>query len=283
MPHTPEPILVVRHDSWIRGQIRGLVLHMKAPVETAELLQVGLITLVQCALQRPADPGAGEPGFVAYSREQVMASMADEVRQMTHLSRLQRRRWTLLKLAREHLRLGLSSWGPVREPSLEELAVATGLSVMEVEALTRMAHIGPRSLVQASHELMMMRSLRPADERQQRQARQDTAWVLARLAHWWEACSTDHLQAMQHHFGVVRRHHGPAGSHAPQPPQPPQRRSHTAWFERVARGLFVKGLERRPRPGPCAACSLEELWPSRLDRLLGQPASPAPAGSMGQR
>ena len=63
-------MLSVHHDSWIRNQIRDLVLHLHAPVETAELLQVGLIALAQSAVQFESDGPEGGPGaelaFVTY-------------------------------------------------------------------------------------------------------------------------------------------------------------------------------------------------------------------------
>lgn len=261
-------MLTVHHESWIRHQIRDLVLHLHAPVETAELLQVGLIALAQCTVHfdwdRAGSPAVLEQAFLVHTRERVRADMVDEVRQMTHLSRLQRRRWTLVKLAREHVLMRLRVQGEFREPTPEELAAVTGLSPTEIEVLRRMAQLGPWDPDEGSHHLMELRSLRRPDEAQQRRAREDTAFVLERIAPLLLVCPRDRLKLLQRHFGVECSLKG-------APILPPERRARLGWLRSLTRRLFPQGLERRAHDGAPGPSSPEELWPRRFNALLQPP------------
>jgi RNA polymerase sigma factor for flagellar operon FliA len=257
--------LSVHHDSWIRHQIQDLVLHLHAPVETAELLQVGLIALAQSLAQfdweRPGTETAVELAFVAETRGRIKADMLDEVRQMTHLSRTQRRRWTLVKLAREHVLLRLRIQGELRDPTAEELAVVTGLSVTEIGVLSRMAQLGPWDPDQGSHHLMELRSLRQPDSAQLQRAREDTAFVLERIAPLLLVCPRDQLKILQRHFGVSCCLKG-------QPLLPAERPDRLAWMRHAVLRLFSQGLDRRAHDGAVDASSPEEVWPRRLSSLL---------------
>ena len=264
-PSAPETALSVHHDSWIRHQIRDLVLHLRAPIETAELLQVGLITLAQCAIQYDRDPSGDQSSFITHARERVKADLVDEVRQMTHLSLMQRRRWTLVKLAREHVHQRLRVQREFRDPSPEELAVVTGLSVTEIEVLSRMAQLGPWDVGLGSQHLVELRSHRQSDEALQRRARGDTAFVLARIAPLLLMCPRERLRAVQQHFGVAC-HLGV------QAIPPSARRGGLDRLLQLGRRLFPKGLERRTHDGPSDAGNPEELWPRRLNHLLAPPA-----------
>jgi RNA polymerase sigma factor for flagellar operon FliA len=267
-PATQPLTLSVHHDSWIRHQIRDLVLHLYAPVETAELLQVGLIALAQSLAQfdweQTGDDAVVEAAFVAQARLRIKADMVDEVRQMTHLSRTQRRRWTMVKLAREHVSLRLRIQGELRDPSPEEVAVVTGLSVTEIGVLSRMAQLGPWDPDQGSHHLMELRSLRQPDGAQLQRAREDTAFVLERIAPLLLVCPRDQLKILQRHFGVSCCLKG-------QPLLPLERPDRMAWVRQAVLRLFPQGLDRRAHDGATDASSPEEVWPRRLSSLL-QPA-----------
>jgi RNA polymerase sigma factor for flagellar operon FliA len=266
MSSVTQPLtLSVHHDSWIRHQIRDLVLHLHAPVETAELLQVGLIALAQSLAQfdweRPGTESAVELAFAAEARSRIRADMLDEVRQMTHLSRTQRRRWTLVKLAREHVLLRLRIQGEFRDPTAEELAVVTGLSVTEIGVLSRMAQMGPWDPDQGSHHLMELRSLRQPDANQLQRAREDTVFVLERIAPLFLVCPRDHLRILQRHFGVSCRLNG-------EPLLPAERPDRLAWMRQAVVRLLPQGLDRRAHDGAVNTSSPEELWPRRLSSLL---------------
>lgn len=270
--------LLVHHDSWIRGQIRDLVLHLAAPVETAELLQVGLISLAQATLQAPAAAAAEasqEEAFIAQVRDRIKADLVDEVRQMTHLSRLQRRRWTLIKLAREHVQSRLRALGQFRDPTPEELSAATGLSVTEIEVLGRMARLGPWEVQQSSQHLMELRSLQSTDPAQLRQAREDTEAVLQRVAAILLLCPRERLQWLQHHLGVNCLMRG-------EPVLPDPLNNRIGRLRRLMRRWSPKALERRLGQGSADLSTVDEVWPRRFNALL-QPEASSPLGGAQQR
>lgn len=270
--------LSVHHDSWIREQIRDLVLHLTAPVETAELLQVGLISLAQITLHAPVGEQAQPPqeeDFMAQVREHIKADLVDEVRQMTHLSRLQRRRWTLIKLAREHVQSRLRAQGQFRDPTLEELSAATGLSVTEIEVLGRMARLGPWEVQQGSHHLMELRSLQSTDPAQLRQAREDTEAVLQRVAGILLLCPRERLLWLQRHLGVRCLLRG-------EPVLPDPMRTRIGWLRSLMRRWSPRAFERRLGQGKADLSAVDEVWPRRLNTLL-QPAPPPALGRPQQR
>lgn len=272
-------LLSVRHDSWIRQQIRDMVLHLDAPVESAELLQAALISLARATAhfnwnaQRPTIKGDEvELAFAAFAREQVKADLVDEVRQMTHLSRLQRRRWALVKLARERVERRLQAQGLRRDPSPEDLSVLTGMSVTEIDALHRMARLGPWQPEEGSQHLMELRSLKQATPEQLRQAREDTRVLLQQLASLLVQCPADRLLILARHFGVECQREG-------QPVLPAVQRPRPGPWRRLLDLLKTSSLDRRPRVTTAAQTDLEELWPHRLGHLLHQAVQQAFPGS----
>lgn len=273
MHEASTPITVaVHHDSWLRHQIRDMVLHLDAPVETAELLQVGLISLSQALMQfewesaGQAPKAARESAWLSAARERVKADLMDEVRQMTHLSRMQRRRWVLVKLAREHLHTRLKVQGISREPTSEEIAAVTGLSVHEVDVLHRMARLEPWEPDRGSLQVLEMRSLKPPAEEELRQAREDTHVVLEQLAPVLLLCPAERLRLLQEHFGVSCWVDG-------KPLVPAEAPASTSWLSRWIRKLAGTRQVRRPHIEPRSIPVKEEVWPSRLNVVL-KPGDP---------
>lgn len=259
--------LSVHHESWIRQQIRQLVLHLEAPVETAELLQVALISLSQVTAhfeaQADAPPAAREAAFVAQARQRIQDDLADEIRQMTHLNLQQRRHWMLVKLAREHVRERLRRSAQERVPSVEEISLLTGLSVAEVQTLQRLANLGPWDRDQGAQQLIEYRLLKSADHLQLAQAREDTHIVLAQLAPLLVRCPLDRLRLVQKHFGVSCAVEG-------RPMLPPLPAGRGGWFDwLMTRWKPQIRLDRRPRQAPSApAHPREDLWPRRMAQFL---------------
>ena len=281
---SPSPVqLSVRHDSWIRQQVRDLVLHLDAPVESAELMQAALISLARAAVEfdweaavSATRPAGLEAVFSSYAREQIRADLFDEVRQMTHLSRLQRRRWVLVKLARGIVERRLRLQGRQREPSLEELSVLTGLSVIEIDALSRMARLGPWQPEDGSQHLMELRSLTQVTPEHLRQAREDTRIMLEQLAGLLIQCPHERLHILQHQFGVVFEQDGRPLLAGAAPLRP------SLWRLLLAR-MKAPGLDRRPRSTVGGQTDLEELWPPRLGQLLQQSIAGARPASRATR
>lgn len=258
--------LSVHHDSWIRHQIRQLVLHLDAPVETAELLQVALIGLSHVTARFEGRSARSrqeqDADFVALAKQRIRDDLADEIRQMTHLSLPQRRHWMLVKLAREHVRLRLRRGGQDRVPSVEEVSLLTGLSVAEVETLQRLANLGPWEADQGAKQLIELRMLRVADGTQLAQAREDTHIVLAHLAPLLVRCPLERLRLVQQHFGV-------SCIVAGRPVLPPQPAGRSGWLDWVMTRWKPRGrLDRRPGARPPLSGLREDLWPRRMTQFL---------------
>jgi len=269
------PSLHLQHDAWIRRHIRDLVLHQSAPAQTAELMQVALITLTQCAAQFDWSQPGGHASFVGLARDRVKAELADEVLQMTRLTRLQRRRWCLVKLAREHVMLRLRIHGEAREATLEELAVATGLSVNEIEVLDRMARLCPWEASIGSHPLMGRRAWEADLDPRPHGAREGTALVFERLAPLLLKGQTERIRVLERSFGVTASLTGQAVQR--KPARPPG-----ASFRRLGRRLFPKAMERRAFPKDAPALTThfqDEWWTPRLEGLLQPPGAPTPAAA----
>jgi RNA polymerase sigma factor for flagellar operon FliA len=96
-------------------------------LEIEDLMQAGLVALTECA-QRHAGPG--EDGFAAYAKLRVRGAMVDLIRRMVPLARIHADRRRTLDSAERSLRRSLG-----REPSLAELAEATGIDLTEVATL----------------------------------------------------------------------------------------------------------------------------------------------------
>ena len=88
--------LIARNESWVRRQAQALARHLPSNVEKADLIQVGLIAVAQAAIgfqwEGSRDTPEADEAFVRYARARVKGAMLDELRQMDHLGRGQRRK-----------------------------------------------------------------------------------------------------------------------------------------------------------------------------------------------
>ncbi len=198
---------------------------------------------------------------------------------MTHLSRLQRRHWLLVKLARLHLMRRFQQQGHDREPSNEEISVLTGLSVTEVEVLQRMARIGPWEPEQGSQQLMELRSLKPNQPSQLLQVRLETRAIMHKVVELLAQCPRDRLLLLHRHFGVACLMNGrPLVPVAPAVPARWAVGLRQRLMRQLTQLLMAAGLDRRPPSvadaAPIAAATLEELWPQKLAQLLN-PSTPS--------
>src|SRR5512143_747336 len=113
--------LIAKNESWVRKQAQALARHLPCNVEKADLIQVGLIAVAQAALgfqwEGDRDTPEATEAFLRYARARVKGAMLDELRQMDHLGRGQRRKLKALQIARER-------WRSVHgtEPGLAQLA-----------------------------------------------------------------------------------------------------------------------------------------------------------------
>ena len=124
--HGVSSALIARNESWVRRQASALARHLPSNVEKADLIQVGLIAVAQAALafkwEGEHDSEEGKEAFARYARMRVKGAMLDELRQMDHLGRAQRRKVKVIQIARERWQ---ARHGVV--PSLAELSGVCGM------------------------------------------------------------------------------------------------------------------------------------------------------------
>ncbi|MBX3643918.1 MAG: sigma-70 family RNA polymerase sigma factor [Rubrivivax sp.] len=193
--------LIARNESWVRKQAQALARHLPSNVEKADLIQVGLIAVAQASLAFVWDGDRDTPeateAFVRYARARVKGAMLDELRQMDHLGRGQRRKLKALQIARERWRGAHGS-----DPSLAQLAELCGMSI---EQMTRLEQAdlegrGKGAVVDAeTDEPVEYRAATPHDEVE---ARVDTSIVMRRLEGFFAALPARDRQVIDAYLGV---------------------------------------------------------------------------------
>ena len=194
--------LIARNESWVRKQAQALARHLPSNVDKADLIQVGLIAVAQAALgfewQGERDTPEATEAFVRYARSRVRGAMLDELRQMDHLGRGQRRQLKALQIARERLR---SAQG--REPTLAQLATLCGMSVDQIAKLEH-AEAQGRALHSASGDASgdEVREPLAATPHDEVEARVDTAIVMRRLERFFAALPLRERRVIDAYLGV---------------------------------------------------------------------------------
>ena len=194
--------LIAKNESWVRKQAQALARHLPSNVEKADLIQVGLIAVAQASLGFRWDGDRDSPeateAFVRYARVRVKGAMLDELRQMDHLGRGQRRQLKALQIARER-------WRSVHgaEPTLAQLAGLCGLDIDEIARLEQ-ADLEGRAKGSApsddsGDELAELRAATPHDEVE---ARVDTAIVMRRLERFFAVLPPRERQVIDAYLGV---------------------------------------------------------------------------------
>ncbi len=194
--------LIAKNESWVRKQAQALARHLPSNVEKADLIQVGLIAVAQAALgfQWEGDRESPEAtdAFLRYARARVKGAMLDELRQMDHLGRGQRRKLKALQIARERWR---SEQGG--EPGLAQLADLCGMSIDEISRLEQ-ADLEGRAKsgageADADEDRPEYRAATPHDEVE---ARVDTGIVMRRLERFFAALPERDRQVIDAYLGV---------------------------------------------------------------------------------
>ncbi|WP_298231638.1 sigma-70 family RNA polymerase sigma factor [uncultured Azohydromonas sp.] len=201
--HGVPSALIARNESWVRKQAQALVRHLPANVEKADLIQVGLIAVAQAALsfewEGDRDTEEAKEAFVRYARMRVKGAMLDELRQMDHLGRGQRRKVKIIQIARERWRA--TNGG---EPTLAQLSKVCGLSVEEISALEMLDQAGrmrstsgPDSEYEEHHH-----EFHPATEKEEVEARVDTSIVMRHLEKFFAQLPERDRQVIDSYLGV---------------------------------------------------------------------------------
>ena len=193
--------LIAKNESWVRKQAQALARHLPSNVEKADLIQVGLIAVAQASLafvwEGERDTPEATEAFVRYARARVKGAMLDELRQMDHLGRGQRRKLKALQIARERWR-GLHG----SDPSLAQLAELCGMSIDEMSRLEQadLQGRGKGGTADADgDEPVEHRAATPHDEVE---ARVDTSIVMRRLESFFAALPERDRQVIDAYLGV---------------------------------------------------------------------------------
>jgi RNA polymerase sigma factor FliA len=194
--------LIARNESWVRKQAATLARRLPSNVEKADLIQAGLIAVAQSAIgfKWEGDPDTEEAkeAFVRYARMRVKGAMLDELRQMDHLDRGQRRKIKVIQIARER-------WQSVHgvEPGLEALSEASGMGIDEVAQLLRAAQAAQtQSLDEDPDSEGYVHVQHPATEQDEVEARVDTGILMRKLEKFFAMLPERERQVIDSYLGV---------------------------------------------------------------------------------
>ena len=174
--------LILRNQSWVRQQAQAFMRHLPSNVEKADLIQVGLIGVAQAAMtfvwEGDRETEEAKEAFVRYARMRVKGAMLDELRQMDHLGRAQRRKVKVIQVASERWR---ASHGT--DPTAAELSQCCGMDTKEIFELELAARSGQTTSLSEDAESDDVRSPvhEPATAKDEVEARVDTGMLMRRL------------------------------------------------------------------------------------------------------
>lgn len=195
--------LVARNQSWVRQQAQSLVRHLPANVEKADLIQVGLIAVAQASLsfvwEGDTESEEAREAFARYARQRVRGAMIDELRQMDVLTRAQRRKIKVMQIARERWRSKNGS-----EPGLAELARLCKMDVDEIALLEQLAQASQQRSSSGGDddEPDFAERHHPATEKDEVEARVDTAIVLRHLETFFAQLPERERQVIDAYLGI---------------------------------------------------------------------------------
>jgi RNA polymerase sigma factor for flagellar operon FliA len=194
--------LILRNESWVRQQAHALARRLPSNVEKADLIQVGLIAVAQAALgfEWPGDhkTAEAEEAFVRYARQRVKGAMLDELRQMDHLGRAQRRKIKVVQVARERWRARHGS-----EPTAADISALCHISVDEIFELELAARTAEsESLSDHADNGDEAPPHEPATPSDEVEARVDTGLLMRRLETFFAALPQRERQVIDAYLGV---------------------------------------------------------------------------------
>jgi RNA polymerase sigma factor for flagellar operon FliA len=199
--HAVPSSLIAKNESWVRRQAQALARHLPSNVERADLIQVGLIAVAQAAIgfqwEGDRDTPEATEAFLRYARARVKGAMLDELRQMDHLARGQRRKLKVVQIARERLRNRHGA-----EPNLAQLAELSGIDIDEIARLEQadlQGRLKGSGGDDDAEDSLEERAATPHDEVE---ARVDTGIVLRRLERFFAALPERERQVIDAYLGV---------------------------------------------------------------------------------
>ena len=194
--------LILRNESWVRKQANAIARRVPSNVEKADLIQVGLIAVAQSALgfewEGDRETEEARDAFVRYARMRVKGAMLDELRQMDHLGRAQRRNIKLIQVVRERWR---ASHGT--EPTATEISTMCELKpdeIIQLEAVARAGQTTSLSQDEDSDDPMPLHE--PATSREEVEARVDTSILMRRLEKFFATLPSRDRQVIDAYLGI---------------------------------------------------------------------------------
>ncbi len=193
--------LIAKNESWVRKQAQALARHLPSNVEKADLIQVGLIAVAQASLgfqwEGDRDTPEATEAFLRYARARVKGAMLDELRQMDHLGRGQRRKLKVVQIARERWRGAHGT-----EPSMAQISALCGMSIDEVAKLEQADLEGRLKSSSADDDDDQPVEHHAATPKDEVEARVDTGIVMRRLERYFAALPERERQVIDAYLGV---------------------------------------------------------------------------------
>jgi len=194
--------LILRNESWVRKQAQAFMRHLPSNVEKADLIQVGLIGVAQAALafawEGDRETDEAKEAFVRYARMRVKGAMLDELRQMDHLGRAQRRKIKVMQIATERWR---ASHGA--DPTTVELSQSCGMGpeeIFELELAARSGHVPSPPDDSESDDTPSPHE--PATAQDEVEARVDTGMLMRRLEKFFATLPERDRQVIDAYLGI---------------------------------------------------------------------------------
>ena len=194
--------LILRNQSWVRKQAQAFMRHLPSNVEKADLIQVGLIGVAQAAMtfvwEGDRETDEAQEAFVRYARMRVKGAMLDELRQMDHLGRAQRRKVKVIQVATERWR---SSHGA--DPTTAELSQTCGMAAEEIHELELAARVGQTTSLSGDAESEdVAPPHEPATPQDEVEARVDTGMLMRRLEKFFATLPDRDRQVIDAYLGI---------------------------------------------------------------------------------
>ena len=195
--------LILRNESWVRKQAQAFMRHLPSNVEKADLIQVGLIGVAQAALafvwEGDRESEEAKEAFVRYARMRVKGAMLDELRQMDHLGREQRRKVKVMQVATERWRGSHGS-----DPTATELSQVCGMDIDEIFELSLAARSGETTSLSDDPESDGVHSSphEPATAKDEVEARVDTGMLMRRLETFFATLPERERQVIDAYMGI---------------------------------------------------------------------------------
>ena len=193
--------LIARNESWVRKEANSLARRLPSNVEKADLIQVGLIAVAHAALlfewEGEADSPAGKEAFVGYARLRVRGAMIDELRQMDHLQRDERRRLKALQIARDRWR---TTHGTTA--TLAEMSTFCSIDIAEIARLDALPASLQSDRSGEGDAEAMYRPIEATTDTDEVEARVDTAIILRRLESYFSRLPARDMEVIDAYMGI---------------------------------------------------------------------------------